>query len=1127
MAENTKSKKGASHTEVNMTVPNNYKNGDNIHFDYSQSSDHLPSNPQVSNSTLNKKKKNKKKKNKNKSNTNVATATINNPDDDYPTSRVIRQGPDGSVIVESLDKDDINDDIIDNDNSDLSEDFQHRLGNPVVDIWFHNSTPEEREDLKNFWASLDIKQRVKLASVSKDELLSLVRLDPRQATKGTSKEKQDLHAYASQNCTCNHCGKKRNLVVSEIERLYDQNIDAINDFIKGIRDLNQLPNLPSILFEGYKDTGIGSHGQSMSHNDDHYSHHSHNNLHNHHIQSTSQSGPQNINDALTSNSNKISEHTSILPPGVNEEMINQFGENFQHMIKALNVEAFNKLPKDKQNLALNEINFVKQFLNENSKGTEAYQEISKNFKFIQQMDKLMELNGKSSDVEIPLKKEVNKLMEDIFQNDGKGFIEMMDSLSYSRNTREFIKDNSATIDPVKDFHRQIRQDALEFKRNSQKPNGNHTMDQAQYHEDVINNVNHEVTSIEDLEDEYGSVYDESEGFDEEVDLDAEYEDEDELDDEDEYENDYNDESSNVDFEISEEEKLHELRHIFLMQVVRLFRQRLRNAYKDKLSQDRTQKLIEELEAEENAKKEKELKKLKQKEKAKEKKRLQLLAREEEKKRKEEELKAKAEEKKRKEEQLKQEQRRRKEEMQRKKEEEKIRRIEGQQKKLALQREKEEKARLAKLEDEKQKQKLEALQDLKLEEHQTNQVSSDENKITPTKQELNFNDKAVDHTIGSKGQIEENSKNLDSAGSLTSTIDQVANNINNNIEKPNVAHNIGSNPLLQELYSVKSTPKLENRWFQTAASTSPTPKSAQSQTQPFASTLSNLANPIGSSFQDPFVDSFNTPHPSVPPGLNNISIKPPISTLPPPGLTKSISNTQIPVASGLQNNGMNSANVSGANLSNLGSISGIGSNVWNNPTTSNGNTRNNSIWNNTNTNNGSIWNGGSNSSTPNNKLLNISVGNANNSDSIGILNAAYLAFKILNNTNSEYGVVQSFTLFQATQSMMPSNNLNFNQFLNSLSFKSDLLPFRFELVYDDYGTVNFIKLIENSNSPLTVQQSLNGMPQLSQPNNDINQPFNPLSSGLGGSSTANGGINLNQPIMSLGANSYNSGKNLWN
>ena len=53
--------------------------------------------------------------------------------------------------------------------------------------------------------------------------------------------------------------------------------------------------------------------------------------------------------------------------------------------------------------------------------------------------------------------------------------------------------------------------------------------------------------------------------------------------------------------------MQEIRRLFLIQVIKLFQERLKMHIKKKLSQDRTQKLIEELEAEENAKKERELK----------------------------------------------------------------------------------------------------------------------------------------------------------------------------------------------------------------------------------------------------------------------------------------------------------------------------------------------------------------------------------------------------------------------------------------------------------------------------------------------------------------------------------------
>ncbi|EGV61657.1 hypothetical protein CANTEDRAFT_115118 [Yamadazyma tenuis ATCC 10573] len=180
----------------------------------------------------------------------------------------------------------------------------------------------------------------------------------------------------------------------------------------------------------------------------------------------------------------------------------------------------------------------------------------------------------------------------------------------------------------------------------------------------------------------------------------------------------------------------------------------------------------------------------------------------------------------------------------------------------------------------------------------------------------------------------------------------------------------------------------------------------------------------------------------------------------------------------------------------GLTGGLGySGVWNNSATK---SRNNTIWNNT----GSIWNSGgvNGTSSPNisnTNLNNLSSTNLNNLSATNLNNlsatnlngtsglpaptttntdphiihsAAVQAFQMLSTSNSlEFGMAKGFTLFQATKNIVPQVSFNFNQFLGALTNTPS--AYKFELIYDDFGTVNYIKVADATvNSPY--QSSLN-------------------------------------------------------
>ncbi|ANB12265.1 Nst1p [Sugiyamaella lignohabitans] len=184
--------------------------------------------------------------------------------------------------------------------------------------------------------------------------------------------------------------------------------------------------------------------------------------------------------------------------------------------------------------------------------------------------------------------------DDLIKNNGKNFIDMMEELAGRRMARE--------------------EEALA----------------------AANEYEEEYDDEEGEDDEHDYLDEEEEEEDDDVDYIDEYDDE--MDDE--YDDDeYDDEED--DPPVSEEQRMAEGRRMLQIFAARMFEQRVLNAYREKVAQERQKKLLEELEEENRLKEERELKKLKEKEKKKDKKRQQKLAKEEEKARKEAE-KAQAE-----------------------------------------------------------------------------------------------------------------------------------------------------------------------------------------------------------------------------------------------------------------------------------------------------------------------------------------------------------------------------------------------------------------------------------------------------------------------------------------------------
>ncbi|KAL4896941.1 salt tolerance down-regulator-domain-containing protein [Aspergillus ambiguus] len=223
--------------------------------------------------------------------------------------------------------------------------------------------------------------------------------------------------------------------------------------------------------------------------------------------------------------------------------------------------------------------------------------------------------------------------DDLLKNDGKHFIDMMEQLAERRMQRE--EDTQYNI--------------------------------AAAHQSLHSGHNHPPYDDEEYDDEEDEEYDSQE------------------------EDDYDEDEMDT---MTEEQRMEEGRRMFQIFAARMFEQRVLTAYREKVAEQRQQKLIEELMEEQTRTEQKNAKKAREAEKRKEKKRLQKQAKEEEKARREaekaaEEAAAKAEQEKKLEEQRrKREEQRKKREAERKaQEEERARKEAEKQRRLREEREK--------------------------------------------------------------------------------------------------------------------------------------------------------------------------------------------------------------------------------------------------------------------------------------------------------------------------------------------------------------------------------------------------------------------------------------------------------
>lgn len=786
-----------------MANATSYRNGADVEFDYL----HAPNASSIVHDdlappSLTSKKKRKKKKKKAKSANgetaqdqdlhphddpafSVNDAHINDPDADYPTSRVIKVGPSGDLIVESLD-----DEYPQESKQQLPQisDIQSREQLDFSIFHFHN------DDERAFWLNLSDADKKDILRVDKEHLMENLRILKRNHPNKGMPFNQfgvgDHHNQGGDQCACAYCGRNSRFIEDELAIAYNQHLDVIADYLENC--VNARAEFPRLIPEPRFHSDAPSpplhpprspHPESVNHS------HTSPNLH--------------ANSTLPNQLVKSDEETSIKEeePQLGELETAATNDSDEKILMNLEPqEMLDILGKARKVLELINPNTIQEvvkyeLLLRNIKPEAAIDESAKNLTEIFANIKKDDENGLAKAVEFikccsRLYKESNDQFNDVLQflsnfadlimkNEGKSFVDMLESLTESRNARMNIAEEQK-IEQITDVNEEDQQVLRSPLNVTQSPDGaGSTLLQADESHGIANGE----TSRQDAEyfEEYGEDYhqahdhdhdhdyacdhDCSHGHECDHDCDHEEYDNDELDDDEDSQQGYDD--GELDDEEAQRGRSEEIRGFVMIQAVNMIRERFMEAYERKLSEDRTQMFIAELEAEENAKKERELKKLKAKEKQKEKKRLQQLEKEEEKKRKEaEELARKAEEEK-KQEAIRAEQMKKKEEARLKKEEEKRRRIEALQKKEVEAAERKRKQDELKLQNEKKQKEKELrqrqLEEKKLEEKKLQEKKLEEKRLEEAK--LREKRKEEEKKVDSK---KSGKKNVDTASRGTSS-----------------------------------------------------------------------------------------------------------------------------------------------------------------------------------------------------------------------------------------------------------------------------------------------------------------------------------------------------------------------
>lgn len=1122
----------------NPALNTHFKNGDNIHFDYSAHlSDATPNQSQTS--ALNKKKKKKKKKKAKATTTqpqfSLSSASLNDPDAEYPQSRVIKVASNGDVIVESLD-----DDYTNEAHDDA---YPHEVEQPQDLQLFHFNNEEEAK----FWDSLSESQRRELFQI--DSNMIFERFQQQRHHRGhASAVPNEAYSQSSASCSCPYCGRNNRLIEHELETSYRWYLEEILEFVQNLSSPEQL------TLRALKDAVSGNEQEEpqCSEYSHEFSEHSH--LARLGTNSTTEpeesgSGNHQCSSRSTENKTKQKEgedvisHASSSLNEIPKEDMPSYTEFLRRMI-AVTPQGSNPTHSAEMMKELVERDL--------SKGLDVQAEAKKSVQYMvgwlslfkgenatanRLLNMFLEWNhGGGKDLG-DFSEILSCFADLILQNDGNYFVDLIDSLVNEQSKSQQVDEvESDSEDPENEHYalqaplaynevetyayattEYVRSDpsgnsessldnnltgpVLNFGRDTSKASDvrtSHRITQIQ-NSGSVESINRDPYINEYEADvnfcghghDYDHPYDEhnhtSDGLEHQHDHEQEHDDDSLEQDTHHYEYD-RDDDSDFELEQSQTARVDEARGFFMIQILHVIKQRFKETYEKRISEVRTQKFIEELEAEENAKKEKELKKLKQKEKQKEKKRIQQLAKEEEKKKKEAEDLQKAEEARRKQELLRVEQMKRKEELRIKKEEEKLKKIEALRKK-ELEQQKAEEMRLQRV-----KETSEAIKLTRAKQQSRSSPKPTEGKVCKNS--------ANSQTHGTTSSSEPRSTAAPAAVALerTANIDlkapkrdiaETPSDFSALPEPPSgsgqVGLTAGTGNLIPEespLFPMEAAPPVHNHlldqlYHARPRSISTASGSANANSQAFANGNSLVGSMYSPTKQTPLIAQRE-------PGAYgwsnlNVTGASPSRVLNPTLFSPFAGQSNV---TGEWNN---QADPFGGR-SVAGQTSMASNSLW---APSYG-TRSNSIWNSTGSTNGAMWGNTSNTSmnslntslTPSlNPGLNTTLVRPDGSGEV-IYAAAYEAFQTLQNSNQVvFGMVPAIQLFQSAKALMRNSNIGMAEFLSSLRAGGQG-PFDF--VYDDFGSVTHIKKVDTAMPPLMQQGQLPLQQPVQQPLQQLGQ-----------------------------------------
>lgn len=1112
-----------------MAKATSFTNGADIEFNYSpQPNDNSIVNEDPGSLSGGAKKKKKKKKKKTKATTDpipefdhehpqmtIESATLYDPNAEYPTSRVIKLGPSGDLVVESLD--DTGTPYMP-ENHPLKKYVDKTAREQLGFSIFHFHNDDERE----FWASLSDGEKKEILRVDKELLMENLRnLKRNHPNKGMhfGPLNNGDHAPGSESCTCAYCGRNSRYIEDELAIAYNQHLDVIANYLENC--MNARAELPLNIGNPRYQPGSAPDfnpppaiSQPVPVPEER-------------SLKEPQIEPQEVKavqPASTTEITKESELESYHTSQNLEEMASTQSQNpeDQALMNIEPEEMLDILGKAKKVLELINPHTIQELvkyelLQRNIKPQAAIDESAKNLTEIFANIKKDDENGLAKAVEFikccsRLYKESNDQFSDVSQflsnfadlimkNDGKSFVDMLESLTDARNARieeakisqitdgeheaETVHEQPESPTPADDVERELNQADDLHEEDSEQEEYNEEYDDEYPHD---HDHHHDHHHDHDHEDNYMCDHDCLHG---QCDHDCHHDECDHGDElhDDESVQDYEDGGYEDDDE-AQRGRSQEIRGFVMIQAVNMIRAKFSEAYERKVSEDRTQKFIAELEEEEKAKKDREMKKLKAKELQKEKKRQQQLAKEEERKRKEAEDLARKLEAQKKQEALRSEQLRKKEELRLKKEEEKRKRIEAlQQKEKELQEQQElaRKKAQAELEakkkaEEVEKQKLDkkkqAIKELAtastlVKKSESSSLKAD-NKSAEAKTTSGTN--ATLSKKAQKAAAKANASNTPKKvaneppqESLNETEDFIEKEQQSLLDKVNDLSLGTTYPLTQidelNVPEASSTSPVKNHLLEQlyrakpqslSSTTSSTPQVHHAEPQTFGiPDQTSFISPTRNADFNPQMDAFrsnewrNAPNGYGKPTNHGGIAGTTSSQFSPFSANATLDQlAQPPAVDMFLNSG----------IGNLGTGIQQG-NLWSNGSTS----RNNSIWNSSNPeaqhgiwgSNGALLQGLSNSMhTMSGNRFSLSEQKPSY-DAESIQKAAHDAFNLmLMNNQVVFGLAPAMSLFQIVKGLCGHQTMGMADFLNTLKAPG---KYQSDFIYDDFGSVSHIKV----------------------------------------------------------------------